>query len=323
MFANILVPLDQSELAEHALGMAVAIAKPCGAAIHLVMAQEPFGTSGYHESSWAVAPMHQSGDGVYLARLAGEIAARSGVAVSVSLVAGAPAAAIRERAADVEADLIVMTSHGRTGFSRAWMGSVADAAVRNSRVPVLVLRPGGGVRWHTEDRPLARRVLVPLDGSPEAMAILTPAVALARCSGASIVLARVVHPVPASVQDVAATGLYPLAVADPEATQAVVDEANRQLEEVARRVRDDGVSDVSVDVVVSDATAKSILNIANARRADAIAMASHGRGASRLLIGSVADKVLRGSQRPLLLYRPSGVAASLARVGTLVEQEVV
>ena len=81
--------------------------------------------------------------------------------------------------------------------------------------------------------------------------------------------------------------------------------ANQQLDGVAARVRDEG-TDVDVHVVVEMSVAQTILEFARTHGVDLIAMSTHGRGVSRLLVGSVADKVLRGGDLPLLAYRPPG-----------------
>ena len=79
--------------------------------------------------------------------------------------------------------------------------------------------------------------------------------------------------------------------------------AQEQLDAVAARIRDEG-TEVEVHLVVEMSAAQRILEFARSHGVDVIAMATHGRGASRLFVGSVADKVLRGSDLALLAYRP-------------------
>jgi nucleotide-binding universal stress UspA family protein len=215
---------------------------------------------------------------------------------------------ICQRAHDVDADLIVMTSHGRTGLSRSWLGSVADAVLRRSAVPVLLQRPIEGKSRRDAAHHLFKHVLVPLDGSGRAAEILSSASSLARSSGARVTLLRAVQPVPAIIADAGLPFIYPPTIQDDVATARLVDEAKQEIAEVARRLRVDGVA-VEAHVVVAAHIASAILDFARGHDVDVIAMTTHGRGASRLLIGSVADKVIRGSGLPMLLHRPLSVEA--------------
>ena len=91
-----------------------------------------------------------------------------------------------------------------------------------------------------------------------------------------------------------------------QATSALCDEAKQYLERVAERLRAEDVV-VSTRVIIADHPASAILNDAREHGADLIMMATHGRGGlARLLIGSVADKVLRGADSPVLLFQPRG-----------------
>jgi nucleotide-binding universal stress UspA family protein len=226
------------------------------------------------------------------------------------------------RALDEGADLVVMTSHGRTGFSRAWLGSVADGVVRRAAVPVLLLRIAD-TSGRPDERTVPRfgRILVPLDGSRQAAVVLDPAAALAQASGATLVLLRVVQPVPiASVPPMGFAG--GAVVVDDAATQVLARDARQDLEREARELAERGVSAVEQHVIVEPGVARAILDFANRHRVDLIAMASHGRGASRLVIGSIADKLLRGSALPILLRRPPlhGAEPSLVEPGEIEQQ---
>ena len=86
-------------------------------------------------------------------------------------------------------------------------------------------------------------------------------------------------------------------------------DAEREVATVARDLADRGFAKVEKHVVVEAGVARAILDFANRHRIDLIAMSTHGRGASRLIVGSIADKVLRGSALPILLRRPPGSVA--------------
>jgi nucleotide-binding universal stress UspA family protein len=155
---------------------------------------------------------------------------------------------------------------------------------------------------------LFRHVLVPLDGSTFAAEALAPAMDIARASGRDAVLSlvRVVQPVPLmSVYDPTIPVAYPPLVPDEAATRRLVAEVAAELDETARRLRAERQLKVRSEVVVSEGTAASIIRYAAAHNVDLVAMSTHGRGATRLLVGSVADGVLRGSGLPVLLRRPA------------------
>ena len=163
MLKRILVPLDGSPLAEDAIGLAAAIARAEGAEIDLVMVHEPLFAAQSADPTWTGKQI--VAEDRYLRDIAAELATGAGVTAQQTLLHGKPSDLIVTRALDAGADLIVMTSHGRTGWSRAWMGSVADAVMRGSNVPVLMVRANDLRRDRRALRAPIRRILVPLDGS--------------------------------------------------------------------------------------------------------------------------------------------------------------
>jgi nucleotide-binding universal stress UspA family protein len=168
-----------------------------------------------------------------------------------------------------------------------------------------MLRPMTRKTGRSTQRPF-KHVLVPLDGSAIALEVLASAGALARCSDARIALLRVVQPVPAVIVNSGLLLVSPLSIPDDPATARLVDEAKQQLADVRCTVTEAGRATVESHVVVADHVARAILDFARGHSVDVIAMATHGRGVSRLVLGSVADKVLRASGLPVLLYRPIG-----------------
>jgi nucleotide-binding universal stress UspA family protein len=99
---------------------------------------------------------------------------------------------INRHAADSGADLMVMTTQGRAPMARFWLGSVADALLRQASIPILYVRPQDG-EPDLNQVPSLKRMLIPLDGSELAEQILEPAVALAAATQAEITLIRVVQ----------------------------------------------------------------------------------------------------------------------------------
>jgi nucleotide-binding universal stress UspA family protein len=306
MFRKLLVPLDRSPLAEQAVGQAAAIARGSHAEIDLILVHQPLPFAGFSDEPWNAEQW--SDEEKYLEWIAGELASGASIQATHTVQRGEAVDMISKRAREIDADLIVMTSHGRTGLSRAWLGSVADGVLRHSAIPVLMLRPVESKADRLAAHRLFEHILVPLDGSALAADILSPTSALGRCSGARVTLLRVVQPVPLMTVDVDMSFTYPPFVQDDEATQQLVEEATQQLDEMSRRLADEAGINVDAHVVVSVRIAQAIVDFASGHGVDVIAMSTHGRGASRFLLGSVADKVLRGSALPMLIQRPIGVA---------------
>jgi len=312
MFRQLLVPLDRSPLAEQAVGQAAAIARAAHSRLDLVLVHEPLPVAGFGDAPWNEDQW--TGEAKYLERMANEVTSGATIPVSHNVMRGGVVETICERALEVDADLIVMTSHARTGVSRAWLGSVADGVIRRSGAPVLLLRPVETKAARTAAHHLFKKILVPLDGSSIAADALASAGTLARCSGAKLVLLRIVKPVPMILIDPGLPLMFPPPVPDDVLTNRLVDDAKEQLADIAGRTAETVGIDVESHVVVESTVAHAIIAFAYAHEVDVIAMSTHGRGASRLLIGSVADKVLRGSGLPILLHRPIGVAESVEPV---------
>jgi nucleotide-binding universal stress UspA family protein len=320
MFRKILVPLDGSANAEQAIPVAIAIARGARAAIDLLRVHQPLQiqvVKAFQELEHA--NWHAENEALDI--LAEETRRTVDVPVTHAVLSGDPATVICSRALDEGSDLVVMTSHGRTGFSRAWLGSVADAVVRRAAVPVLMLRSAEAFDEHARTAPRFGRILVPLDGSSTAAMVLEPAAALARSGDATLVLLRVVQPVPmASVPPMGFAG--GAVVEDEAATHLLARQAKGDLETAARELAELGVTAVERHVIVEPGVGRAILDFANRHRVDLIAMTSHGRGASRLVIGSIADKLLRGSSLPILLRRPAlqGADRPLVEPGEIEQQ---
>lgn len=300
LLKQLLVPVDGSPLAEYALDTAAALAHACDGQVSIIRASEP-----RSEGLLDATVDYTVDDAVraYVSSLADRLAESGDVVTNGAVGVGKPAEVIFRRAREVGADLIVMTTHGRTGLRRAWLGSVANEVLRGSHLPVLMLR----VPEEDAERPARvepyRRVLVPLDGSKVSAAVLPSAALLARCGQGSLVLLRVVHPLPLYVTN-AEMPAYPAAMIDPEITRQIASNAQQELEEMAPAVADEYDVQVHALTVTAESAADGILDTADLQGVDAIAMTTSGRGASRLIVGSTTDKVLRRGTYPMLLYRP-------------------
>ncbi len=142
-----------------------------------------------------------------------------------------------------------------------------------------------------------KTILVPLDGSQRAEAILPHVENLAHCTGAELVLLNIIDPPMNLVSPYDMMPSY-----TEEEVQAMVDDAETYLRAVEQKVRDEGIP--TRTVVEYGAVVAAIIDVAEREKADLVAMASHGRtGLSRVFYGSVAAGVLQRIDRPLLLIR--------------------
>lgn len=302
MLNTVLVALDGSKLAEQALPAAAGVASQAGAEVVLVTAIGVGERWGDQSLSRAWEGQEQAAAQHYLDATAARLR-DSGVKVRTRSAWGQPVEVIGTLADAEGADLIAMTTHGRSGLVRAVMGSVADRVVHTSRKPVLLLR--AREEAGTETFRVAK-ILVPLDGSPLAESVLPFVGNLALRMGAALVLERVIMP---------ATALY--AGEYLPSGLPVLDElekaARGYLESVADRQRARGL-DVTVEIDVGY-PAEAILDGAQRNGAGLIALCTHGRsGPERWVMGSVADDIVRHSQLPGLVL-PARAAGTDADEG--------
>jgi nucleotide-binding universal stress UspA family protein len=316
MYKTVLVPLDGSQFSEHALPLALDVARKAGGTLRLTHVQLPM-ASVYSEAPLFLedeveahlAERERSRWQGYLDGVAGRVRqAAPGVAVATIIQQGEPAETLQRDAEAAGADLVVMTTHARGALGRLWLGSVADELLRHLRVPLLLIRPGNGTPDLTAHA-LPRQIVVPLDGTPLAEQMIRPAAELGKLSGAGITLLRVIKPVVAlTPQPVGGASMGQMAAELVERLRTVQDslrkEAIAYLESVARPLRAEGLH-VLTRVALEEQPALAVLHEAEAQGAGLVALATHGRrGISRLVLGSVADKVVRGAQFPVLLCRP-------------------
>jgi nucleotide-binding universal stress UspA family protein len=302
-----MVPLDGSPFSERALPLAVALAHRSGAELRLVHVLVPLANRVFIEAD--------GGAQQYLDGLARRLTEESGVrAVAVRRVGRQAVGELSYYSAEEGIDLVVMATHGWGGLQRAWLGSVADGLIREARVPVVAFRP-------EEDAPridgkAVEEILVPLDGSALSESVLEEALRLGG-PGARYTLVRVV---PVGPPSTSISGTIELAYRQ-ELLDALRSGAEQYLTEVAARLRAEG-HDVRTEVILHPQPARGILDRAAEIGADMIAMATHGRsGLERLALGSVADKVLRGAEIPVLIMRAQEAAPSKSTLELIAEAE--
>ncbi len=300
---TVLVPVDGSPAAEHALPAALALARRSGAEVALVNVYSTLQAAndperlGWHAGEFLVEPLRD-----YLDDLARRVGEACSVRVRPMLLKGYWPEDVICQVADwddfVAPDLIVMASPPRGWWSRFWRGSVSAEVARRSRVPVLLV-PGRREPPDLSADPPLGRVLVPLDGSARAERALGPAAALAALSNGECDLLRVVRSRPYAVDWPLAYGGRP-AVTSAGQTRA----ARRYLRGVAGRLRDRGLP-IRWQVRADDRPPADAINrYAERSGADVIALASRGGvGLRGLFRGSLAVQVARNAAVPVLVCR--------------------
>ena len=307
MFRTVLVPLDGSASAEHALPWALAAAGP-SADIHLVhvhVAPVPMMVEGVVVADPTLDQSIREQEGDYMAHLAERVRAagpdRSVTARTID--SDDPLAeAIGQAAEDAAADLVVMTTHGRGPFARFWLGSVSDEFLRHSPVPTLVLRPRDDKSPpNLTAKPTLRHLIIALDGSELAERVIDPAAQFAARFGADCTLVLVLESL--SDPDAVARIQQPdLAGSSNPTTPA--ERAEMYLDRFARSIAAKGGT-ARTKLVREGAPGEVVLGIAGNDPASGIALATHGRsGITRLLMGSVADDVIRHAPGPVLVFHP-------------------
>ena len=313
MFKRILVPLDGSERAEQAIPVAARLARASGGVVILVQVvpvPADFSERKPPEEMYDETVMEEvNGLSVTYLEHVSQIAELVGVQTEIRVEYGDVASSILAAIEPLEVDLVVMSSHGYSGFKRWALGSIAHKLIPHSPAPVLVLRDGGPA---LPAKTLS--VLVALDGSPLAESILAPVVqlaaALAPTTRVTLHLVRVVD-----VQVGYGYGRFAANALAEQYREEAKHEAQAYLSAVAQRLIDrvDPVPDfiVTTSIAVNPDVAEALVQLTGEElhtggRFDLLAMATHGRGGlQRWMLGSITERVLHHSRLPMLIVRPS------------------
>ena len=315
MYKTIMVPTDCSGFDREAIRVALRLAERSEAKVRLVRVLSSSAFVGMGPDGM-VAPsegFRQEQDTALaeLYALAAECRTTTDAEVSVSLEQGPVPDSLAGYANRHDVGLIVISTHGRSGFSRLSLGSVTDSLIRHTAIPVLVVKPPASY-LNPQVRDAFRRIIVPLDGSPLAEQILPRIATLAKMEGAELTLLFVLKPHSYSQQQIPDPTL-PWWDKDIAAAQAY-------LLGIAARLRKSGFA-VATEIVIGENVAEEITGFAARERADLVAIATHGRGGlSRMLRGSVTDAVTRFARTSILVFHPDRNAVQPEGVG---EERVV
>ena len=285
----ILVPTDFSEPAAHALRFASRLAERVGAHIRLMYADyfvPPVDFSASAAVEYALTS-DEAADAAktQLIRLAEEYLPKS-VGYETRVVIDSPVPAIVDEARQCGADLVVMGTHGRTGFRRLIVGSVTESVMRIVNVPILAISP------LTDERRLAEpfsRVVCAVDDSPESREALRLCASLADAPLAKIVVARCL---------------------DFETPQEAADEIARLQEWTPADI----VDRCQYKLLPADHPSEQVVELARLVHADLIAAGcASSRTTSEMMRGTMAERIVERSNCPVLVVNEIAVLRNVAK----------
>lgn len=291
---SILCPVDLSDLSLRALPYARAVARWYDgdvAVLHVVPTFEPMEVraGALFDPVQFVYPVPRKQVIERLRTTVGAVEER----VVLAAEAGEPAAVVVDQAVARRSDLVVMATHGRSGFDRLLLGSVTEKVLRRAPCPVLT------VPVHAPEPPAAvtlHRILCPIDASPAALQALGLSIDLARRTGASLTVVQVIEWL--AEEDPRPRAHYNV----PEFRGQLMQEAAERLKAlVAQQPPVEGGVETRV---LAGRAYREILHAADDAHSDLIVMGAQGRGgAALLLLGSTTQQVVRAASCPVLTVR--------------------
>ncbi len=314
-----MIPVDGSAFSERAVDYGVAVADRAKSEVHLALVHEPMPIWAGQADHGTLDEQARQGEQAYLSALVEKLGGETSVAVSGDII-GAPetnalekhavkqgfttrllnrpvAAALALHAQERRAGLVVLSTHGRGAVRRLWLGSVAEQLVWQIEQPILLIKPEQeeGNEWSRE----FHHILVPLDGSEASEGIVEEVMAFGKLFGARYTLLLVQgDPIPY-------VGMPPQM--SPEAVANLVDDQVKitqvYLDGVVNRFAAEGLEAEGVSIT-NDSPTAGILQVADERDVDLIAMSTHGGGVRSLLMGSVTSRVVQRAEVPILVTRP-------------------
>lgn len=293
---RILLPTDFSPCARHAEAYAAFLAEAYGATVDVVHALELYG---------GIDLTTIQDHGETEAQLA-EIVRRllqAAVSVTNQQRAGIVDVSICEMAAEDQADLIVMGTHGRTGLEHILLGSTTERVLTMAPCPVLTVRePKGSEGQPPREAVQFERVTVPIDFSVSSLEALEYGIQIASDFATPLTLLHVLEPLP-----------YTIDLTFPHAPVQTFEQVAARLTSVGDTIRAHGIS--VREVIRGGWPADSILDFLRFANRALVVMATHGRrGLSHVMRGSVAETVLRQAPCPVLVVKPGQLPSAHQRV---------
>lgn len=292
---KVVVPLDGSKLAEQSLVYLDALRSLGETDVLLIGVVDAKEALNYPDPPVAIEK-ESNLLASYLREMAQLLERESGFHVKVNVLVGSPAERILTEARDYGANLIVISTHGRSGLSRWRLGSVADKVIRGAACNVFVVGPRASEEgsW-LEGRlrsPFAR-LLVPLDGSELAESALPMAAAFADRYGSTIHFVQVVQ-MPLMYEGVGGTSYTP------DLLDGMIEASKKYLDQTAARLNQPG----AVTHILVGSAADKLRDYVERHDIGLVIMTSRGRGGIlRTALGSVTDRMLAG-HAPVLVINP-------------------
>ena len=307
MYTRILTPLDGSDVSEQVLPYARAFASGLSLPMTLLTAIESWQPS----IGGSLNPeLHSNETEEHRARHAQQyldfVATRmrgAGVSADTVVPRGEPSDAIVQYASQGSGTLVAMASHGRSGLARLWMGSVADRVLHMVEGPLLVVRSQASPTTAQERVP--ERLIVPVDGSEAAEGVLPHVAYLASTMSIPVDLVQITIS-EAEYYQAMSMGLRVLPPQLPSFESfsgRIEEDARSYIDSVRNRLKQLGVGEVDARIM-QGSPADCIVEMATSTANSLVAMTTHGRsGVGRMILGNVAERVVRQSGGPVLLIR--------------------
>jgi nucleotide-binding universal stress UspA family protein len=285
---NVLVALDGSRLSESSLAYLPLLKPMAIETVTLVAVVEDMDDAPEGRGSDEFFERQSVLYGAYLRDTAKKLRQAMSCDVRIEVACGVPDQEIHKLAERTGADLVAITTHGRSGITRWAIGSTADKVIRDAGQPTFVIGPEAFKRCPP---PAIKKVLAPVDGSPLAEAGLIAASAWARGLSAELHAVRVVQVPPASADE-------SLVAYSPDLIESMQNAAADYLSSLATRT---GV-EPSHSAVLTGSTAAELIRYCEEQGIDLVVMASRGRrGMVRTVLGSTTDRMLHAPAPALII----------------------
>ena len=315
MFKTILVPLDGSQLADCVLPHVVALARPFDSEITLLRMLEKTqaGTSAqlFDLVNWQINKTRAT---LYLEKIKAQIQ-REKTRVQTTVIEGLVADGITEYAHSHGIKLIVLSSHGRNGLTRWGISSITQKIIMSAQTSLLIVRAhqDGIHSDELSERPLYRRILVPLDGSQRAENVLPIVTQLAQFHRSQIHLVQIIQTPEMARQ-------MPPTREDVDLSNRIVsrnqEEAGRYLEQLKSRSFLEGLT-IQIHLITSDNTAVALHQLVEQENIDMVALSAHGySGIHQWPYGSMVNNFVQYGKVPLLVVQDLPAKLDLASSDT-------
>jgi nucleotide-binding universal stress UspA family protein len=299
MINHVLVPLDGSPLAECVLPHTVAIAKAFDARVSLLRVLEQAHTIGQTSSidplNWQIRKSEAKS---YLDRVAAHLQ-EAGLRAEPTTLEGQAAERVIQFARDHDINLIILSSHGRSGLSGWNVSSVVQKVILRAYVATMIVRAYLPAAAEFTDLRY-RRLFVPLDCSQRAECVFPPVSTLARFHESSLILAHVVRRPemprrePSTKEDT---------ILIDKITKRNKEEATRYLGQLEARMSTEGI-DVRIRLSISDDVPGTLQEMADEEKADLVVLSAHGySGKMKWPFGSAAISFIAYGTTPLLIVQ--------------------